>query len=137
VRIINPKKVKGFVQGHKTDANDALATANASLQIGLKTSKPKSEEQKTLKILETSPLFLSRSITALSNHLRAMLLNVAFVSSVGVKGLTNDVLETFDEASLLPKCLRSTVNQLWITYLNLKIELAQLIKTKNSLVCQL
>jgi len=29
VRIISPKKVKGFFQGHKTDANDALAIAIA------------------------------------------------------------------------------------------------------------
>nr|WP_232784842.1 transposase [Psychromonas sp. MB-3u-54] len=71
VRIIIPKKVKGFLQGHKTDANDAFAIANASLQIGLKTSKPKSEEQQTLQTLETSRLFLSRRITSLSNHLRA------------------------------------------------------------------
>jgi transposase len=73
VRIISPNKVKGFLQGHKTDANDALAIANASLQIGLKTSKPKSEEQQTLQTLDTSRLFLSRSMTALGNHLRAML----------------------------------------------------------------
>ena len=47
------------------------------------------------------------------------------------------MLETLDEAILLPECLRSTVNQLCRTYLNLKTELAQLIKTKNSLVRQI
>ena len=137
VRVISPKKVKGFLQGHKTDANDALAIANASLQIGLKTSKPKSEEQQTLQTLDTSRLFLSRSITALGNHLRAMLYEYGIVSTVGVKGLTKAILETLDEAYLLPECLRSTVNQLWVTYLHLKAELAQLIKTKNGLVRQL
>jgi transposase len=137
VRIISPKKVKGFLQGHKTDANDALAIANASLQIGLKTSKPKNEEQQTLQTLETSRLFLSRSITSLGNHLRALLYEYGIVSTVGVKGLTKAVLETLDEASLLPACLRSTVNQLWMTYLSLKTELTQLIKTKNGLVRQL
>jgi transposase len=137
VRIISPKKVKGFLQDHKTDANDALAIANASLQIGLKTSKPKSEEQQTLQTLDTSRLFLSRSITALGNHLRAMLYEYGILSTVGVKGLTKAVLETLDEANLLPECLRSTVNQLWVTYLHLKTELAQLIKTKNSLIRQL
>jgi transposase len=86
VQIISPKKVKGFLQGHKTDANDALAIANASLQIGLKTSKPKNEEQQTLQTLETSRLFLSRSITSLGNHLRAMLYEYGIVSTVGVKG---------------------------------------------------
>ena len=137
VRVISPKKVKGFLQGHKTDANDALAIANASLQIGLKSSKPKSEEQQTLQTLETSRLFLSRSITSLSNHLRAVLYEYGIVSTVGVKGLTKVVLETLNEANSIPECLRSTVNQLWMTYLHLKKELAQLIKTKNGLIRQL
>jgi len=73
----------------------------------------------------------------LGNHLRALLYEYGIVSTVGVKGLTKAVLDTLDEASLLPECLRSTVNQLWVTYLNLKTELAQLIKTKNGLVRQL
>ena len=33
VRIISPKKVKGFLQGQKTDANDALAIANAHYKL--------------------------------------------------------------------------------------------------------
>ncbi|GLS88986.1 hypothetical protein GCM10007916_00530 [Psychromonas marina] len=103
----------------------------------MKTSKPKSEEQQTIQTLDTSRLFLSRSITALSNHLRALLYEYGIVSTVGVKGLTKAVLETLDEANLLPECLRSVVNQLWVTYLNLKTELALLIKTKNALVRQL
>ncbi|TKF97340.1 transposase, partial [Vibrio sp. F13] len=39
VRIINPKKVKGYLEGHKTDHNDALAIANAAIQIGIKYSR--------------------------------------------------------------------------------------------------
>jgi len=48
VHIISPKKVKAFLTGHKIDANNKLAIANASMQIGLKYSKPKNEEQQTL-----------------------------------------------------------------------------------------
>jgi len=33
IRIISPKKVKGFLQDHKTDANAVLAIVNALLQI--------------------------------------------------------------------------------------------------------
>nr|WP_243834573.1 transposase [Psychromonas sp. RZ22] len=66
-----------------------------------------------------------------------LLYEYGIVSKVGVKGLTKAVLETLDEANLLPKCLQSVVNQLWVTYLNLKTELALLIKTKNALVRQL
>ena len=137
VRIISPKKVKGFLQGHKTDANDALAIANASLQIGIKTSKPKSEEQQTIQTLETSRFHLSRSITSLSNHLRAMLYEYGIVSARGVKALTTVVQDTLNDADSIPECLRPTVNQLWLTYLHLRKELAQLIKTKNALIRQL
>ena len=84
-----------------------MAIANASLQIGLKTSKPKSEEQQTLQTLETSRLFLSRSITSLSNHLRAVLYEYGIVSTAGVKGLTKVVLETLNGASLT---ISNTVN---------------------------
>jgi transposase len=49
VRIISPKKVKGFLQGHKTDANDALTIANMSLQIGLKSSSLKVNNNKRFK----------------------------------------------------------------------------------------
>jgi transposase len=74
VRIISPKKVKAFLTGHKNDANDALAIANAATQIGLKYSKPKNEEQQTLQSLdEASRAFLSINITSLGNHIRAML----------------------------------------------------------------
>lgn len=34
-RIISPKKVKAFLQGHKTDANDALAIGVAAKQSGI------------------------------------------------------------------------------------------------------
>jgi len=137
VRIISPKKVKGFLQGQKTDANDALAIANAALQIGLKYSKPKNEEQQSLQSLETSRVFLSRNITALGNHIRSMLYEYGITSSRGVLGLKKAVQNTIDEPSLIPACLISTLHQLWEQYLHLKIEFSQLEKAKNALVRQL
>lgn len=137
VRIISPKKVKGFLEGHKTDANDALAIANASLQIGLKFSKPKSEEQQSLQTLETSRLYLSRSITSLGNHIRAMLYEYGITSARGLLGLRTAVQKTLDEPTLIPACLITTLHQLWEQYLNLKIEFTKLEKEKNALVRQL
>ena len=46
VRVIGPKKVKGFLHVHKTAANDALAIAIASIQIGMQFSQIKAEEQR-------------------------------------------------------------------------------------------
>ena len=106
VRIISPKKVKASLQGQKTDANDTLAIA--ALQIGLKFSKPKNEEQQSLQSLETSRVFLSRSITSLGNHIRAILYEYGITSSRGVLGLKKAVQDTLDEPSLI-----STLHQLW------------------------
>lgn len=137
VRIISPKKVKGFLEGHKTDANDALAIANAAMQIGLKYSKPKNEEQQTLQSLEASRVFLSRNITSLSNHIRAMLYEYGIVSAKGAAGLRKVIEDTFEENNALPTCLISTLHQLWAQYLNLKDEFTKLEKAKNSIVRQL
>ena len=57
VRIISPKKVKAFLQGQKTDANDALAIAIASIQLGMVFSQLKSEEQQTVQTVEKSRKF--------------------------------------------------------------------------------
>ena len=137
VRIISPKKVKGFLQGQKTDANDALAIANAAMQIGLKYSKPKSEEQQILQSLEASRVYLSRNITSLGNHIRAMLYEYGIVSAKGYPGLLKVVHETLDEQHPLPANLLSTLHQLWAHYLGLKEEFSIQEKTKNTLVRQL
>lgn len=65
VRTINPKKVKGYLEGHKKDHNNTLAIANASIQIGIKYSHPKSLEQQSMHSLESSRRFLSRSVVSL------------------------------------------------------------------------
>ena len=50
-RVISPRKVKAFLQGHKTDANDALAVAIAATQFGMVFSQIKAEEQQSLQTL--------------------------------------------------------------------------------------
>ena len=71
VRVISSKKVRAFLQGHKTYANDALAIATAAIQVGMKFSLIKEEEQQSLQTLETSRKFLAKQLTALNNHIRA------------------------------------------------------------------
>jgi len=82
----------------------------------MKSSKPKSEQQQTLQTLEISRFHLSRSITSLSNQLRAMLYEYCIISARGVKALTTVVQDTLNDVDSIPECLRSTVNQLWLTY---------------------
>ncbi|OEF77191.1 hypothetical protein OA5_17635 [Vibrio cyclitrophicus 1F111] len=59
---LTQRKLKAILKVHKTDANDALAVANAALQIDLKCSKPKTIDQQGLHFLETSRQLLTRSM---------------------------------------------------------------------------
>ena len=88
VRVISPKKVKGFLQGKKTDANDALAIAIAATQPGMTFSPVKEEEQQCLQTLETSRKFLDKELTALSNHIRAFLYEYGITMRRGRKSLS-------------------------------------------------
>ena len=80
VRIISLKKVKAFLQGQKTDANDALAIAVASIQVGMVFSQLKSEEQQIIQTVEKTRKFLDKSLTALSNHIRAFMYEYGITS---------------------------------------------------------
>jgi|GEM_PF-1208868 transposase len=105
VRIINPKKVKGFLQGQKTDANDALAIATAAMQASVKFSQVKSEEQQTLQTLETSRKFLDKELTALNNHIRAYLYEYGITMRRGRKSLRETIVLVLDHLDTrLPRC---------------------------------
>nr|PMI52401.1 hypothetical protein BCU42_23835 [Vibrio splendidus]PMI72535.1 hypothetical protein BCU38_02765 [Vibrio splendidus] len=62
---LTQRKLKAILKVHKTDANDALAVANAALQIDLKCSKPKTIDQQGLHFLETSRQLLTRSMVSI------------------------------------------------------------------------
>ena len=111
VRIINPKKVKGFLQGQKTDANDALAIATAATQASVKFSQVKSEEQQTLQTLETSRKFLDKELTALNNHIRAYLYEYGITMRRGRKSLRETIALVLDHLDTrLPQCLKDTLS---------------------------
>ena len=128
VRVINPKKVKAFVQGQKTDANDALAIAMAATQFGVRFSLVKSEEQQMLQTLETSRKFLDKELTALNNHIRAYLYEYGITMRKGRKSLRETVALVVDALDTrLPVCLKNTLKLLWERY---QFTLAQLKETK-------
>jgi len=137
-RIIAPKKVKAFLQGHKTDANDAVAIAIAASQFGLKYSQIKSEEQQSVQTLEMSRKLLSKDMTALGNHIRAYMYEYGITSSKGQKGLRECVADVLDvEDKRLPVCLKGTLSLLWQRYKQTAEQLKQAEKEKAALVKQL
>lgn len=113
VRMISPSRVKAFLQGQKTDANDALAIAIAVNQPRMIFSAIKSEEQQTLQTLETSRKLLDREHTALSNHIRAFLYEYGITTNVGRKSLREKIVLVLDGSITgLPRCLKSTLKSL-------------------------
>ncbi len=74
VKIIPAKAIVPFRQGHKTDANDALAVAEAARRPRIKEAPAKSIEQQGLQAIQRSRELLIQERTALSNHLRGLLL---------------------------------------------------------------
>ena len=138
VRVISPKKVKGFLQGHKTDANDALAIAIASIQIGMKFSQIKTEEQQSLQTLETSRKFLGKELVALNNHIRAYLYEYGITSRRGRKSLRETMAIVLDDLDTrLPTCLKNTLGLLWERYKLTVEQLTEAEKYKAHLVNQL
>ena len=68
------------------DKNDALAIANAAIQIGIECSQPKSVKQQTQLSLETSRQFLTRSIVSLGSHIRVIILEYVISYPKGEQG---------------------------------------------------
>jgi transposase len=73
--------VKAYVEGHKTGANDAFASANATFQIRRKYSKPKSIEQQTLMYLEANRQFLSKTIVSGVAHAKYHITNTVLLKA--------------------------------------------------------
>lgn len=137
VRIINPKKVKGYLEGHKTDHNDALAIANSVIHIGIKYSRPKSLEQQAMQSLESSRRFLSRSVVSLGQHIRGTILGYGIANPRGEKGLKASVQEVLNGETSIPRNVIAVLSMLWEQYKQLKAELIAYEKEKNALTRQI
>jgi len=138
VRIISPRRVKAFLQGHKTDANDALAIAIASTQFGMIFSQIKAEEQQSLQTLETSRKFLDKELTALNNHIRAYLYEYGITMNKGQKSMRETISIVLDALDTrLPSCLKNTLTLLWERYQLTVVQLKETEKYRAMLVKQL
>ena len=137
-RIISPKKVKAFLQGHKTDANDAFAIAIAATQFGMVFSQVKSEDQQMLQTLEKSRQFLDKELTALGNHIRAYCYEYGITTAKGKKALREKITAVLGEInSALPPSLFNTLQLLWDRYQLTATQLKEAEKHKAALVRQL
>lgn len=114
VKVIPAKVVAPFRQGHKTDPNDALAVAEAAGRPNVKLAPLKSIDQQALQSIQRSRELLVQNRTALSNHVRGLLMEFGIVIPQGWSALHREIPEILEDAeNELPDMYRSTLHLLW------------------------
>jgi len=124
VRIIPAKAVAPFRQGHKTDQNDALAVAEAAVRPNVKQAPMKTVEQQGLQAIQRSRELLIQNRTALSNHIRGLLLEFGIVIPRGFAALHRRMPEILEDGDTeLPDFYRPTLHLLYERLIGLKSDI--------------
>ena len=137
IKIIPAQAIVPFRQGHKTDRNDALAVAEAANRPNIKVAPCKGIEQQGMQSVQRSRELLVQERTALSNHLRGLLLEFGIVIPRGFAALTQyipDILE--DGENELPDIYRPTLARLYERFCRLREDIQFLDKQIACLVKQ-
>jgi transposase len=135
-RILPAKAVAPFRQGHKTDSNDALAVAEAARRPNIKDAPMKTVEQQGLQAIQRSRDLLVQERTAISNHLRGLLMEFGVVIPQGFAALQRSVPEILEDGdNEVPGMYRPTLQRLYVRFLELRediramdVEIKQLVK---------
>lgn len=137
VRMLPPKAVRAFRQGHKTDETDAQAIAIAAQHDAIKSCNLMDVEQQTLQSFESSRRYIGKQCRALANHIRALAYEYGLTIAKGNGQLFNKIALILEDAEngfphSLREVLHSLCAQLKIQQALLKKiekEKAQLVKT--------
>lgn len=119
VRLIAPQKVKPYVQGNKTDANDAEGIHAALLRPGMKMVSPKTVEQQDLMMLHRIRSLAVKNRTALVNQIRGLLAEYGVVLPKRVETLRRRLLEELAENERLSAMAREQLHGLYEELLHL------------------
>lgn len=125
VKIIPAMSVAPFRQGHKTDQNDALAVAEAARRPHIKLAPLKSIDQQAMQAVHRSRELVTQERTALSNHIRGLLLEFGIAIPKGFTYLRQRlplILEDADNG--LPMSYRPTLQRLHQRFLAIEQDLA-------------
>ena len=113
VRMLPPKAVRAFRQGHKTDETDAQAIAIAAQQEAIKSCNLMNVEQQTLQSFESSRRYISKQCRALSNHIRALAYEYGLTIPKGNSQLFKKIPVILEDADNgFPHILRATLHSL-------------------------
>ena len=136
-RIIPAKFVAPFRQGHKTDSNDALAVAEAARRPSIKEAPIKTVEQQGLQAIHRSRQLLIQECTALSNHLRGLLMEFGVVIPQGFASLLRCLPEVLEDGdNELPDLYRPTLHRMYTRLLELREQIEAMTKEVGLLVKQ-
>ena len=134
-RIIPAKFVAPFRQGHKTDSNDALAVAEAARRPSIKEAPMKTVEQQGLQAIHRSRQLLIQESTALSNHLRGLLMEFGVVIPQGFASLLRALPEVLEDGdNELPDLYRPTLHRMYARLLDLREDIEAMTKEVGLLV---
>ena len=135
-RIIPAKAVAPFRQGHKTDSNDALAVAEAARRPNIKEAPMNTIDQQGLQAIQRSRDLLVQESTALSNHMRGLLMEFGVVIPQGFSALRRKLPEILEDGdNEVPDMYRPTLHRLYGRFLELRddiqsmnVEVKELVK---------
>jgi len=136
-KIIPAKAVTPFRQGHKTDSNDALSVAEAARRPNINEAPMKTVEQQGIQAIQRSRELLVHDRTALSNHIRGLLMEFGIVIPKGFAALHRRIPEVLEDAeNELPDLYRPTLNLLYGRLITIKDDIDVLNKQIAAIVKQ-
>ncbi len=136
-RIIPAKAVAPFRQGHKTDSNDALAVAEAARRPNIKEAPMKTIDQQGLQAIQRSRDLLVQESTALSNHIRGLLMEFGVVIPQGLATLRRRLPEILEDGdNEVPDMYRPTLHRLYVRFIELREDIEAMNKQVKVLVKQ-
>lgn len=124
MRILPAISVLPFRQGHKTDENDALAVAEAAVRPNLNEAPIKTLDQQGLQAVERYRELLVQDRTALSNHIRGLLLEFGIAIPKGFATLHRKVPGILEDTeNEVPHIFRFTLHLLYRRLLKIKTDI--------------
>lgn len=135
IKIIPAKAIVPFRQGHKTDKNDALAVAEAANRPNIKVAPHKGITQQGMQSVQRSREHLVQERTALSNHLRGLIMEFGLVIPRGFVALSRSIPEILEDGeNELSDIYRPTLARLYTRFCQLQEDIVFLDKQIAALI---
>jgi transposase len=117
VKIVPAISVAPFRQGHKTDKNDALAVAETANRPNIKIAPMKTLDHQAMQSVQRSRELIIQERTALSNHVRGLLLEFGIAIPKGLVYLRKQVPLILEDAENgVPMSYRPTLHRMLMRF---------------------